>query len=154
MADIPKTPARLAAILFGLLAVAWTAFVFVRFGGSHQAIAGAIACIALGLMLFGIWAEKSLLVFSSGFVLFAAALGVGYYLGLFLLPAMAFCWAAGMAAGYASQAAVDARKTERILGWGLFAAMLAYTGFLFTLSRSVAPHDVKSSVKMLTPSTP
>lgn len=151
LADAPKPLARIASLLFGILSVAWTIFVFVRFGGAHQVIPGAIACVAFGLMLFGVWAGRSLLVFSSGFVLLVAALAIGYYLGLFLLPAAALCWAAGMAAGYASQDTADARKTGRLLGWGLFAAMLAYGGFWFKLTRSAAPHDEKSATKTLTP---
>lgn len=154
MADTPKIPARLAAILFGILATAWTLFVFARFGGPQQVILGAALFLLLGLALCGAWAARSTLVFYAGFGILAIALAVGYYLGLFLLPTAALCWAAGMAAGYASPVAAESRRIERLLGWGLFAAMLAYGGFWFKLTRSAAPHDVKSSTKTLTPSTP
>lgn len=152
MTDAPKTPARLAAVLFGLLAAAWTAFVLVRFGGLNQAILGVALFLLLGVALCGAWLSRPALAFYSGFGLLAVALAVGYYLGLFLLPTVALCWAAGMTAGFASPATEGSRKIDRLLGWGLFVAMLAYAGFWAKLTRSAAPHDAKSATKTLTPS--
>lgn len=144
---------RLAAVALGLLAAAWSAFVAVKFSAHGQAAMGIALAVLLGTAIAGAWQLRPGLVFFAGFGLLAVALAVGYYLGLFFLPTVALCWAAGMAAAFGAAPATETpRRIERLLGWGLFAAMLAYAGFRVYLTRTaVSPHEEKSATKSLSP---
>lgn len=151
--DAPvRTSVRLVAVTLGLLATAWSAFVVVKFSPHGQSAMGIALAVLLGAAIAGAWQFRPNLIFFSGFGLLAVALAVGYYLGLFFLPAVALCWAAGMTAAFgAPRATATPRRIERLLGWGLFATMLAYAGFRFYLTRNASPYDEKSTTKSLSP---
>lgn len=149
--DAPvRTSARLAAVALGLLAAAWSAFVVVKFSVHGQVPMDVALAVLLSAAIAGAWQLRPRLVFFAGFGLLTVALAVGYYLGLFFLPTVALCWATGMTAAFgAPPATATSRRIERLLGWGLFAAMLAYAGFWFYLTRSASPHDERSTTKSL-----
>lgn len=148
-----RNSVRLAAVALGLLAAAWSAFVVVKFSAHGQAAMGAALAVLLGAAIAGAWQLRPALAFFAGFGVLVVALAVGYYLGLFFLPTAALCWAAGMAAAFgAAPPTATPRRIERLLGWGLFAAMLAYVGFWVYLTRAASsPHDEKSATKSLSP---
>lgn len=149
----PLNPARIAAVVLSLLAAAWSAFVVMKFSAHGQLSMGIALAVLLGAAIAGCWQLQPRLVFFAGFGLLAVAVTVGYYLGLFFLPTVVLCWAAGMAAAFgAPPETATPRRIERVLGWGLLAAMFAYASLWAYLTHAGSgPHDGKSATKSLSP---
>ncbi|MBI4062149.1 MAG: hypothetical protein HY403_12065 [Elusimicrobia bacterium] len=112
------------------LAAAWLFFIVAGYSTYDKGVLGAIFSVLIVTAGVGVLpqAPRPALTFMGGFGILLTAVGVGYYLGLFFLPAIALCWLAGMLAAFDVQMAHAARLRLRFLGWGLLAAASVYVG--------------------------